>query len=419
MDKIKKIWSRISYELIIFAVITFQFLVGRALDLASWSAAWAAMDYSMGIGTRLFIGSIYRLFYGEWLDLTVAYKYTAVGILLTAFVLAIVFGKLIRITLETYPSCKNAIYGTVVAYMAAPFSIAYVWNEQNLGRLDVYMLLMALLCVLVALMIKNFYIKTILITIFGVIGLAIHQGFAFLYYPLVFTVLCYDAFEENRVHAKKLVGVVISGAIEVAVAVFFQFFSGINFDSVEETVAYVQSRTNLEVYDMAIELEYFGSIKYQLESITSVFFHGNEDPIGHMILIVLALSPILVLYVFVWKDVFVHLKVKRVKLLCSPYLYALLVNLCFVPMFVIHTDWGRHFAPLMAMPTFVFLFFLAKKDESMVYAYGKMEERIKKCPWYFVIALVWIMSFDSFGAREFQNQIAQLHDFLTYGFYIN
>lgn len=419
MDKIKRIWNGISYEVLIFTVIVFQFLVGRSLDLDKWSSAWQAMDYSMGIGTRLFIGSIYRLFYGEWLDLTVAYKYVAAGIILTAFVLAIVLGKLIRMTIKEYPIYKNVIYGTVAAYMAAPFSIAYVWNEQNLGRLDVYMLLVALLCVLTALTIENFYMKTVLITILGVIGLAIHQGFAFLYYPLAFTVLCYDAFAENRVHVKKLVGVVISGAIEVAVSVFFQFFSGINFDSVEETVEYIQSRTNLVVSDMAIELEYFGSIKHQLELVTSVFWHGNEDPLGHMLLIVLTLSPILVLYILVWKDVFAHLKAKKVKLLCSPYLYALLVNLCFVPMFVIHSDWGRHFAPLMAMPTFVFLFFLAKKDEAMVYAYGKMEARIKKYPWYFVITLIWIMSFDSFGAREFQNQIAQLHDFFTYGFYIN
>lgn len=418
MKRIKKIWDKISYEAVIFGIFMYQFLSGRPLDLDEWSSAWHAMDYSMGNGSRLLIGSIYRLFYGEYLDITVAYKYVAVGITLTIMVLAVVLGRLIRMTLQTVPHCKNVIFGTVVAYMAAPFSITYVWNKQNFGRFDMYMLLVALLTVLAALVIKNFYIRIILATVLGVVGLAIHQGFAFLYYPLAFTVICYDAFAGNRVHIRELAAVILSGAIEVAAAVYFQFFTKINFDTVEETVEFIKSRTNLEVNDYAIQLEYFGSMQFQLENVTYIFFHGNEDPLQHLFLIVLLLSPVLVLYILVWKDVFCHLKAGKVKLLASPYLYALLVNLCFVPMFVIHVDWGRHIAPLMAMPTFVFLFFLAKKDASMIYAYEKMEERVRKCPWYFILTIVWIATFDSFGARNFQGQVSRFYDFLTYGFFL-
>jgi len=87
-------------------------------------------------------------------------------------------------------------------------------------------------------------------------------------------------------------------------------------------------------------------------------------------------------------------------------------------MFVIHVDWGRHLAPLMAMPTFVFLFFLAKKDQSMVYAFGKMKDRVRKKTWYFVITLVWMAGFASFGARNFQWQTDRLYNFLKYGFHM-
>lgn len=211
---------------------------------------------------------------------------------------------------------------------------------------------------------------------------------------------------------------VLSGAVEVFAAVYFQFFTKINFDSVENTVAFIKSRTNLEVSDFAIQLEYFGSMKYQLDEVTSVFFHGNEDPIRRLLLILVLMSPLLILYLLVWKDVFSDLKQKKVKLIQTPYLYAALVNLCFIPMFVIHVDWGRHLAPLMAMPTFVFLFFLAKKDQSMVYAFGKMKDRVRKKPWYFVITLVWMAGFASFGARNFQWQIDRLYSFFKYGFHI-
>lgn len=85
-------------------------------------------------------------------------------------------------------------------------------------------------------------------------------------------------------------------------------------------------------------------MKYQLDEVTSVFFHGNEDPIRRLLLILVLMSPLLILYLLVWKDVFSDLKQKKVKLIQTPYLYAALVNLCFIPMFVIHVDWGRHFS---------------------------------------------------------------------------
>lgn len=163
--KIAKIWNRVSYETMIFIAFLIRFLSTRALDLDTWSSAWDAMDYSMGNGSRLLIGSIYKLFYGDYLDVTVAYKYVGIGIMLTILVLAIVLGQLIRLSLAADPEHRDIIYGVVVAYMVAPFSIAYVWNEDNLGRLDVYMLLITLLTVLAALRLKNFAIKAMLITI--------------------------------------------------------------------------------------------------------------------------------------------------------------------------------------------------------------------------------------------------------------
>ena len=69
MEKIKKFWNAVSYEVVIAAGLIVWFLTGRALDLQGWSSAWNAMDYSMGTGSRLLIGSIYRLFYGEYLEL--------------------------------------------------------------------------------------------------------------------------------------------------------------------------------------------------------------------------------------------------------------------------------------------------------------------------------------------------------------
>lgn len=419
MKQIKVLWDKISYEVVIFIVLQFHFLTGRALDLQEWSAAWAAMDYSMGNGSRFLIGSIYRFFYGEYLADTVAYKYVAVGIMLTITVLSIALGRLIRWGIKAAPGCNNAIIGTVVIYIAAPFSIAYVWNEQNLGRLDVYMILIVAIAILVGLEIKNVCLKMVLYTLLGVVGLAIHQGFAFLYYPMILCFMCYDVFQENRIQVKNFIFAVISGLVNVAVAVYFQFFSSVNFETAEEMTQFVQARTNLIVEEYAIQLEYFGSIKYQLEDVTSIFFNGNEAPFVHLLIILCMLAPVLVIYGLIWRDVFCYRKKAGTKLLCNPYFYVALSHLLFVPMFVIHVDWGRHLAPLLAMPIFVFLFFLAKKEAAMIYAYEQMKIRIEKYPWFFVLTLAWLASLDSFGARVFQNQADMLYNLFQYGFHIN
>lgn len=418
IDIIKRIWAAISYECLIFIALIIQFLSDRALDLDSWSSAWQAMDYSMGNGSRFLIGSIYRLFYGEYLDYTVAYKYVGIGIMLTIAVLSIVLGKLIRMAILNDSASKNAVYGTALLYLASPFSIAYVWNVQNLGRFDVYMILATLLAVLAAVQLKNVYIKILLLTLLSIIGLLIHQGFAFLYYPLVFTVMCYDVFAENEVHPKVFFPTVLSGVLTVTAAVYMQFFTDVNFESPQEMATFLQQKTNLPISEFALELEYFGSMEYQLTEVTSVFFQGNEAPIPHLLLIILLLLPVIVIYIFVWKDVFTYLKENKKKLVYTPHFYAMLSNLCFVPMFVIHVDWGRHIAPLMAGQIFVFLYFLARKDAAMRYAYQKMELRIRKKPWYFVLTCVWVATLDSFGARIFQNQADQLYNTLKYGFHI-
>lgn len=119
MEKIKKFWNAVSYEVVIAAGLIVWFLTGRALDLQGWSSAWNAMDYSMGTGSRLLIGSIYRLFYGEYLDYTVAYKYVAVGTMLTILVLAIVLGRMIRLAVAKNDQIRHAVFGAVALYLVA------------------------------------------------------------------------------------------------------------------------------------------------------------------------------------------------------------------------------------------------------------------------------------------------------------
>ena len=413
----KKIWDKVSYEFIIVMFFGMQFLMTRAEELQMWSSAWSAMDYSMGKGSRLLIGSIYHLFYDEYMPYQKAYFYTAAGILVVILGLAVTLGQLIRIGCAHFPEYKTAIIGGVIIYAVSPWSVSYIWNGQNLGRFDGYMLLMGAMAVLTALLVKNVYVRFLLFTLIGVIGLAIHQGFAFLYYPMVLIVMCYDVFHDQVVRVKNLILAVVSGGVNVAVAVYFQFFSSLKYETLDEVIAAIQKRTDLDIMDWAIEIEYFGGMEEQLSTITPEFFR-SDAPFVHTFLILLLLSPVLGIYVVMWKDIFHYIKTEKLSLFRSPYLYVLLAHLCYVPMFALHTDWGRHFAPWFTLETFIFLFYLAKQDAAMVYAFGKMKDRIVRYPLYFVAATAWIATFDSFGARNpFLEEAEMLYQLLQHGFF--
>lgn len=416
MEKMLKLWNKVCYEAGIFAVVLVQFLTTRAYDVDAWSAPWNVLDYSMGNGSRLLIGSIYRLFYGDYLDAVTAYKYNCVGIILGIAALSIVLGRMVRIVTGYAPEKRNVVLGMVILYIAAPFSMSYLWNNSNIGRLDTYLFLVAMLSLLAELCIRNIYVKMVLVTILGVVGLAVHQAYAFIYYPLVVSAMCVDVFGEYKVNVRNLIMAVLSGLIEIAAFFYFQFGGGLYYEHPQHVVEALEQRTNLPLPADSIELEYFRDIAYVQNTLLRSFF-AEERPFLQLAVILVLLSPVLVIYVLMWKDVFAYNKQEEKKLFSGPYLYVLLTNLCFVPIFAMQTDWGRWIAPLFAGQIFIFLFYLAKKDAAMYYAASKMWERVKKAPIAFGATIMWIGMLDSFGARSFQQQAWAVIYFFQHGFH--
>lgn len=416
MERVWKLWNKVSYEIAIFGLLLLQFLTTRAYDVDAWSSAWNVLNYSMGNGSRLLVGTVYRILGGEYLADTVVYKFTCIGIILTIGVIALVFGRMIRLTVSYAPSHKNTAVLIVLLYLAAPFSVSYLWNESNIGRLDLYLLLAAMLCVLAGLLINNIYVKMLLFTVLGVVGLAIHQGFAFTYYPLVVSLICFDVFGEYKVNKRDFVLAVISGLVEVLAFFYFQFFGGLYYENADQVTEALLQKTNLNIAAEAIDLEYFKDMDYVKNTLIHSFY-AEEQPFLQLAVILLLLSPVVVLYVWMWIDIFTYYKKEERKIYCGPHLYVLLTNLCFVPIFALQTDWGRWLAPLFSGQVFVFLFYLAKKDAAMYYACARMMERVKKKPVMFVLMIVWIGMLDSFGARHFQPQADALIYTFRHGFH--
>lgn len=82
-------------EALIFPIV-FTLLRQLPEELHGWNSAWYAMDYSLGFDSRLFIGSVLRLFYPDFLPAKAAYRFVFLSLILLLFLLSWVLGYALR-----------------------------------------------------------------------------------------------------------------------------------------------------------------------------------------------------------------------------------------------------------------------------------------------------------------------------------
>lgn len=83
-------------ELLIFILLFLTLLTQLPDELHGWNSAWYAMDYSLGIDSRLFIGSLLHIFYPDFLPAEAAYTFVFLSLILLLLMLSYVLGFALR-----------------------------------------------------------------------------------------------------------------------------------------------------------------------------------------------------------------------------------------------------------------------------------------------------------------------------------
>ena len=184
MTKVKQIIYTFRREILIFLLLFFTLLCQLPDEIHAWNSAWYAMDYSLGFDSRLFIGSFLRLFYPDFLPAGAAYTFVLLSFFLLLILLAHVLGYALRQT-EEIPAGKGLLL-VIIFYLLCPGSPSYLWTLENMGRFDMYLLIAALLAITCCIHIPSAWAQMILITLFGLIALSIHQAFYVPLFPSAF-----------------------------------------------------------------------------------------------------------------------------------------------------------------------------------------------------------------------------------------
>ena len=358
---------------------------------------WYALDYSYGFGSRLMIGSILHIFTGEYISVAQAYHFVVAALVILCLMLAVFAGMIYRKAPDG--SVKNAVLFLIVCYLASPASPAYLWTDENMGRLDTYLFINTLILAFVYLRVKNISVKYLLFLAIGIFTISVHQVYFFLFFPSLLIMLIQDMWESGF-RKRQLFYSLGTACILGIVFLYMQFGSGIYYDDLDKLCSALRSSTNLEIGRAPLEAEYFWTI--------SDHFFKNQLPelrtrVRFGVITAAMLAPVWGIYLAVWIRAIRYNKAQKYK-----YILMLLTNTAYAPVFALMTDWGRWFAAFFIVQFLNLMVLCYVNDRGMQEGLTFLGNAVRKYPALYLLLLLYVNSFEKF---EGINVLQQVQDF--------
>ena len=374
--------KKVKYELIIFGVLFAQLVLFIPSELDQWVTAWYALSYKDGVGSRLLIGSLVNIFCPDHVSADFAYHFVFVSLVLLCCLVSVLFGQVIRKS----ENLKSVLYYTAF-YLACPGSIVYLWYNK-VGRLEIYSLILCLLCVLLFEKIKNCYIKYTVTAVAFCLVLLIHQGTLFLYCPILLTLILYDLAKEF--HIRKMILSFIYGIGVMSVFLYLQMYSGLHYATCDEAFKIISARTDMPLDYNAVRLEYYASLGENFEYGQRYFFEYYDVCTKVFVACMISL-PLIIFIAGIWKSSFGKSEIKLIK---NPQFWVLLTNMAFIPIYVLMCDWGRWTGALIGVLFFQIGYLLYKKETGMRKTFERLEVFIESNPFLCISVLVYLSSLE-------------------------
>lgn len=393
-----------NYELIFFSFFLIRFILNYPGSINQWTTIWYAMDYNTaGFGSRLLMGSILHvLLGGRFVSKEVIYLYAILCLLAIIVLTSCLLGKFIR---KYTPTHKEAAWFFTLCYLVSPFSIEQFWTGE-MGRLESFLVLFLLLFVIGFHKIKNIHAKYLLACIVSVICIACYQGYVFMYFPVLFTVIVLEI-ESNKANRKScIIWNSIVCLVNVIVSMIFQFKTNLRYQSSDELFAKLEAHTDIDMTVGTLDCEYFMDIRKRWETFTYQFiFLSNEHPREKMLLLTLILFPLIILFICLWKKIYdseIHRAV----------FWILLSDLAILPMFILNMDWGRWLAAFGCVQFFQIFYLIYTQPAGAQKAMDSLTAFVKKHGLLCILFLIYLMPLGKIHGFKFPAEVDTLMDII-------
>ena len=391
MDKVKEnlliFWDETKYEICICVYLFVRMIMMVPTNIIPWCGTYYGINYSYGLISRGLIGSIFNIVSNGDISFINAHSFVLLSQCLLVILASIFIGKFIR-TVEDKKKRKQVIF-FVAMYLIMPFSIMYLFDEQNFGRLDLY-LYIVLLVQLLLIFEKTTLMRLLIVGFLSVICVAIHEAYALFIFPILLAMLIYKLYKSNF-DKKILFGIIFIIFITFIVTVFFNFFSVPNITYSEDFFNDLNSKTDLCISKNLIKYQYY---EHNLESHMIEF--SKEEIFKNLfgVLVVLILLAPINLFLFKITKRFFETKNK------NAYKYTFIIIqmaiLIYILPCIVASDWGRWFASLYTFQT-IFVCLLIVENENLIFEiFDKIEKIIKEWNVSFYSYLIFLSAFGPF-----------------------
>ncbi len=300
-----------------------------------------------------------------------------------------------------------AVLYLVLAFLANPGSISFLFYWGNFGRLDLFLIMNLMIVALLLIKVKKHTWVLFLIPILCVLAEMTHQAYVFQYFPAVMVLLWYRAYGESE-HRDLKEGVWngilfwLTGVLVVAMFFYLQLAAKIPY-SYEETIAILRTNTDLPVvffdYDMMVRVEYFSD---PFKTFHVLVYEPALRNLFRTAVTLVFMIPFLGMLLRVWK-----IFSKEQKGFLGKYL-PLVILVGEIPMLILTCDYGRDYSAIL-ISYFVLIFtFLMQQNAAMKKAVTTLGEDLMQRPEYFVWTLVLIGLVGMFQSGE----VSELGDHL-------
>lgn len=404
-----RLFKRNQYGIIIFMTTIAHLILNLPATLNCWCTVWYVTDYSMGIGSRFFIGTFLKLFYDEYLEEKIAYRF-CIGALI--IIIALVSYLLNEVIIKSKAEHKKGVLFIILLFIASPGYVSAMWSSENMGRLETYTFLLSLLSVIMFTVINNIYIRYITITVFSCISMAIYQGNLFMYYPIILMLIVWDCLRSCKYLFQKRVLGLVSVVTTIISFIFFQFCSYTIFENAGEMVAAIREKTNITIEEGAVNFELFQSLITAYDSVT-ISYLNDALPRERTFLTYLLLCPLVVLVIAIYLKCRKERQVRKAHILSEPYIYFVILNFAIVPQFVLNTDWGRWMIAIHIISFFGILYLIYQKDCGMLKALDVLNEFINNHMFLSIMIVVYLAGLNKFLGRVFIPETEALMSILS------
>ncbi len=373
--------------MIVFAIACFFRFFQRTMEYQNTTLF--AFSYKYGFISRGFMGSLYacldRLLPLGLMNYKAVYYFNIIATVIY-FAIGLWFCSFcLNRTKAMFDDTKYL----VILYGIYTFTM-YL-TEENFGRLDLYLTIITIISLL--LILKDKYIW--LVPILAAICVLIHQGYVFTHVNILLVVLLYRAIcstetkiasSNEKIQRNEYAAVFIVTMIVVSILfIYFEFFSHSKgeqiYDSlVTSAMALSESGKDYNVSLVNHEILGQGVFKDEWE-----YHVANYMEFPCYILIYI---PFIIIGVDFLKNLFRNTKA-RLK-----YIIILLGPLTLLPQMILKVDYGRYMYLISSYVITIMLCLYVLKDESVIQAFAKTKEKIKKIlpiPQVLLIYLLFLM----------------------------